>query len=62
MPRRPRTVGIESSADLARKAEILEREMATQRAAIERLKEMGTSRHLDVDSTLSSKKPVQRSA
>ena len=42
MPRRPRTVGIESALDLARKAEILERELATQREAIERLKQMGT--------------------
>jgi hypothetical protein len=42
MPRRPRTVGIESAIDLARKAEILERELATQREAIERLKQMGT--------------------
>jgi hypothetical protein len=45
MARRPRTVGTESSFDLARKAEILERELAVQRDAIERLKEMGTSRH-----------------
>jgi len=44
MPRRPRTVGIESTLDLARKAEILERELATQRVAIERLKQMGTRR------------------
>jgi|KBSSwiStaDraftv2_1062776.scaffolds.fasta_scaffold3036175_2 hypothetical protein len=42
MPRRPRTVGIESALDLARKAEILERELATQREAMERLKQMGT--------------------
>ena len=62
MPRRPRTVGIESSVDLARKVEILEREMARQRAAIERLKELGTSRQLDVESTVSAKKPIQRSA
>ena len=47
MPRRPRTVGVESALDLARKAEILEREMATQREALERLKQMGTSRQID---------------
>ena len=44
MARRLRTVGTESSFDLARKAEILERELAVQRDAIERLKQMGTSR------------------
>ena len=48
MSRRPRTVGIESSLDLARKVEILEREMATQREALERLKQMGT-RQSDAD-------------
>lgn len=47
MARRPRTVGTESALDLARKAEILEREMAVQRDALERLKQMGTSRHPD---------------
>jgi hypothetical protein len=41
MARRPKPVGLESAADLARKVEILEREMATQRAALERLKQMG---------------------
>lgn len=45
MARRPRTVGTESSADLARKAEILEREMAVQRDALERLRQMATPRH-----------------
>jgi hypothetical protein len=42
MPRRPKRVGVESAADLARKIEVLEREMATQRVALERLKEMGS--------------------
>ena len=41
MGRRPKPVGFESSADLARKVEILEREMAAQRAALDRLKELG---------------------
>jgi hypothetical protein len=41
MARRPKPVGLESAADLARKVEILEREMATQRAALERLKQLG---------------------
>lgn len=44
MPRRRRMVqGVESSQDLARKLEVLERELAVQRAAMERLKELGTS-------------------
>jgi len=52
MTRRPRTVGTESSFDLARKAEILERELAVQRDAIERLKQMGTSRHAQTEQAL----------
>lgn len=45
MPRRRRVVqGVESSQDLARKLEVLERELAVQRAAMEKLKELGTSR------------------
>ena len=60
MPRRPRTVGIESSLDLARKAEILEREMATQREAIERLKQMGNSRQIEGDEDTTQ--PIQRPA
>lgn len=38
MPRRRKPAGLECLVDLARKAEILEREMTTQREAIERLK------------------------
>jgi len=38
-------VGTESAFELARKAEILERELAVQREALERLKKMGTARH-----------------
>lgn len=42
MPRRRRMVqGVESSQDLARKLEVLERELAVQRTAMERLKELG---------------------
>jgi hypothetical protein len=44
MPRRSKAPGLDSSEDLARKVEILEREMATQRAALERLKEMSVQR------------------
>jgi hypothetical protein len=36
--------GVESSQDLARKLEVLERELAIQRTAMEKLKEMSTSR------------------
>ena len=45
MPRREKAVGLDSSTDLARKVEILEREMATQREALERLKQLATPRH-----------------
>ena len=44
MPRRRRVVqGVESPQDLARKLEVLERELAVQRAAMEKLKELSTS-------------------
>jgi hypothetical protein len=33
--------GVESSQELARKLEILERELAVQRAAMEKLKQLG---------------------
>jgi hypothetical protein len=52
MARRPRTVGTESALDLARKAEILEREMAVQRDALERLKQMGTARRPEAEQRL----------
>ena len=42
MPRRRRMVqGVESSQELARKLEVLERELAVQRAAMEKLKLLG---------------------
>jgi hypothetical protein len=44
MPRRRRMVqGVESSQDLARKLEVLERELEVQRAAMEKLKLLGPS-------------------
>jgi hypothetical protein len=43
--RQARTVGLDSAEDLARKVEVLEREMAAQRAAMERLRELGTRTH-----------------
>ena len=45
MARRRRTaVGSDSLEELARKAKILERELAVQREALDKLKEMGTAR------------------
>lgn len=41
---RPRKTVPSDLADLSKKAEILEREMNTQRAAIERLKQLGQVR------------------
>jgi hypothetical protein len=49
MSRRPKEVGLESAADLARKTEILEREMARQRAALDRLREMAENRSPDLE-------------
>lgn len=44
MPRRRRMVqGVESSQELARKLEVLERELAVQRTAMEKLKLLGPS-------------------
>jgi hypothetical protein len=60
MPRRPRTVGVESSLDLARKAEILEREMATQREALERLKAMARSTVREADADAPRSRPANR--
>jgi hypothetical protein len=41
---RPRgTADVDPFADLAKKVEILEREMAVQRVALDKLKDMGTS-------------------
>lgn len=42
MPRRARAPGVESNAELMRKLEILERELAVQQDAIERLKQLAT--------------------
>jgi hypothetical protein len=58
MPRRPKEVGLESAADLARKTEILEREMARQRAALERLRELAEMRRPDIEAA--SHDPAKR--
>jgi hypothetical protein len=42
MPRRRKPAGLECLVELARKAEILEQELSTQREAIERLVEKST--------------------
>jgi hypothetical protein len=45
MPRRRRMVqGVESPQDLARKLEVLERELQIQREAMEKLKLLGTAK------------------
>ena len=41
MARRPRTAGPDPLADLAKKSDILERELRTQRSAMDRLKQIG---------------------
>lgn len=41
MARRPRTAGPDLLADLAKKLDVLEREMRVQRAAMDRLKQIG---------------------
>jgi len=43
MPRRRKPAGLECLVDLARKVEILEREMSAQRQAMERLKEKAST-------------------
>ena len=52
MPRRRRMVqGVESSQDLARKLEVLERELAVQRAAMEKLKQLGADKRATTRTT-----------
>lgn len=41
MARRPRPAGPDPLADLAKKADVLERELRTQRDAMDRLKKIG---------------------
>jgi hypothetical protein len=44
MARRRNAAAVDPLADLARKIEVLEREMAAQRAALDKLKAMGATR------------------
>jgi hypothetical protein len=53
MARRRRTAaGIESLEDLARKSEILERELAVQRQALEKLRQMGLTHRKQIPETV----------
>ena len=45
MTRQPRVDNVESSEALAKKLEVLEREMAFQRQAMDRLKELAATAH-----------------
>ncbi len=47
MGRRPKTAGLDPFADLAKKVEILEREMLLQAQALERLKKMSASHEIE---------------
>ena len=49
MARRQRTARTDPFADLARKIEILQQEMAVQRVALERLKALGEAPRDDLD-------------
>jgi hypothetical protein len=49
-------------ADLAKKVEILEREMATQREALVKLKQMGSSSGVPAARTPAVTAPIRRSA
>jgi hypothetical protein len=55
MPRRPRA-DIESIEELARKVAILERELALQREALEKLKQMGPAPRRAPESTSPARK------
>jgi hypothetical protein len=58
MARRRRTAaGLESLEDLARKTEILERELALQREALEKLRQMSASTRKDA---VESESPAAR--
>jgi hypothetical protein len=49
MARRPAVAGTDLFADLAKKTAILERELAAQRVALERLKALGETRRTDLE-------------
>lgn len=51
MARQPRTSGPNPFADLTKKLEILEREMAVQQAALARLKALGEAPRAEAEAT-----------
>jgi hypothetical protein len=61
MARRPSAAPADPLADLARKVEILEREMATQRLALDRLKAMGKPRRTET-ARAAEPAPIRRTA
>ena len=58
--RRRLAAGIESLEDLARKAEILERELAVQRQALEKLRQMASTSRKDIPQPVARVAPVVR--
>jgi hypothetical protein len=62
MARRRNAAAVDPLADLARKLEVLEREMATQRAALEKLKAMGAPRQVHTPPARTTPSGVRRSA
>ena len=52
MARRPKTAGPDPFADLAKKMEVLEQELAVQRAALDKLKDLGAARRVSHDEPL----------
>ena len=57
MPRRRRMAhGVESPQDLARKLEVLERELALQQAAMEKLKQMASKKLTPIAARLNVRK------
>ena len=59
MAQRPASGEVESAAELARKFEVLEREMAVQREAMDRLERMGATER-DAPGRQGVRKPARR--
>jgi hypothetical protein len=53
--RRP-ALGMDSFEDLARKIKVLEREMAQQRKALDRLQQMGSERRISAERAVPARK------
>jgi hypothetical protein len=54
MARRPKTAGSDPFADLAEKTRVLEKELAIQRDAMQKLKAMGSDRYVVREPVLTS--------